>query len=99
MSIPIRLCSFTRASVGVGLSLRPVEILIEGVHDCGSLCDVFLVDVAMLGQVRTSYLLVKLQSWIFVGLVEMTARAGLAMSNHCCYTFPRHPPLWWVLYR
>ena len=60
--------SFTPALFGTRLNWRLGKLLIEVFHDFGRLFDVFLEDVAMLVQGITSYLLVKLQSLIVVGI-------------------------------
>ena len=86
--------SCTRASVGMRLSWSHGEILIEVFHNCDRLCGVFIADISILGQGRTPYLLMKIHTWRVFRLVEISVRAVLVMSNHCCYKFPWHLPLW-----
>ena len=94
-----RCTSCISALIGMRLSWFLGKIIIEFIHYGGRLCNVFLADVAMFDHHRTYDLLVELQTWWFVWLVEVTARTGLVISYHCSDTFTRYPPLWWVLHR
>ena len=55
--------SCNNASIGTRLSWRLGKILIEFFHYGSRLCNIFIADVAMFDQGRTSALLVELQTW------------------------------------